>query len=129
MTITAPTVAPMAPTAKNMGRNSLNAAEWAVLGRSDGEGKSVMTVDLCGPGGSGSRLESPLLGDNLSPAAGRYILMPESLGRHNNTIGLTNDFRVLSPRKISGILRLTPRMTPHISAAPTANGAYRKRRA
>src|SRR5689334_12456719 len=58
MTITAPTVAPMAPTAKNMGRNSLNAAERAVFGRSDGEGKSVMTVDLYGPGGPGSRLES-----------------------------------------------------------------------
>ena len=65
----------------------------------------------------------------LSPTAGgrasRYILMPESGAGHNNTIGLTGFFSALGHRQTSAILRLTPRNTAHISAAPTANGAYR----
>jgi hypothetical protein len=57
----------------------------------------------------------------------RYILMPESLAGDNNTIGLTCYFRLLGLRKRFENLRLTPRRTAHISAAPTANGVYRKR--
>src|SRR5579871_2722667 len=63
----------------------------------------------------------------LSPTAGLYILMPESRFGHNNTIGLMGDFRRLGRCQRSAILRLTPRIHAHISAAPTANGAYQKR--
>src|SRR5947199_2774041 len=60
------------------------------------------------------------------PNGGRcYILMPESRCGHNNTIGLTGFFRPLSLCQTSAILSLTLRKHAHISAAPTANGAYR----
>src|SRR5689334_15306098 len=65
----------------------------------------------------------------LSPTAGLYILMPESRSGHNNTIGLMGVFRWLSLCQRSAILRLTPRKAAHISAAPTENGVYQKRRA
>src|SRR5262249_35317469 len=41
-----PRARPIAPTAKRTGLNSAKARLLAVLGRSDGEGKSVMTIDL-----------------------------------------------------------------------------------
>ena len=52
--------------------------------------------------------------------------MPESPAGDKNTIGLTRLFSLLGLRKTSAILRLTPRWAAHISAAPTANGVYRK---
>jgi hypothetical protein len=55
----------------------------------------------------------------------RYILMPESRFRHKNTIGLMWFFSVLGRCQKIAILRLTPPRSAHISAAPTANGAYR----
>ena len=56
---------------------------------------------------------------------GSYILMPESRSRHYDTIGLTRFFRALADCQTIAILRLTPQRSAHISAAPTANGAYR----
>ena len=52
-----------------------------------------------------------------------YILMPESPGGDNNTIGLVCLFRLLELRELFPNLRLTPRRAAHISAAPKANGA------
>jgi hypothetical protein len=51
--------------------------------------------------------------------------MPESPAEHNNTIGLTGILGRLELRQNSAILRLTRKIGAHISAAPTANGAYR----
>jgi hypothetical protein len=42
----------------------------AVFGRPDGEGKSVMTIDLNGPGRSGPRLGLAAVPGILSPAVG-----------------------------------------------------------
>ena len=78
---------------------------------------------------AGPRLRLAAVVHILSPTAGLYILMPERPTGHNNTIGLTGVFRRLRRFQRSAILRLTPTKHAHISAAPTANGAYRKRRA
>src|SRR5471030_949674 len=100
----APSVRPMAPTAKNTGRNSRNAAKLAAFGRSDGGGKSVMTVDLCGPGGPDLGLSWPPLRTFCPQRRGRYILMPERAFGHNNTIGLTRFFSALAGRQTFAIL-------------------------
>ena len=74
---------------------------------------------------TGPRLGLAAVVHILSPTTGLYILMPESRPAHNNTIGLTRFLRALSRCQTFAILRLTPRKPAHISAAPTANGAYR----
>jgi hypothetical protein len=51
--------------------------------------------------------------------------MPQSPAKHNNTIGLTGNSAGPEVRQNSAILRLTRKIGAHISAAPTANGAYR----
>jgi len=59
---------------------------------------------------------------------GRYILMPERPGGHNNTIGLVGVFRVL--RRFQGFVTLAfdTRKAAHISAAPETNGVAERRR-
>ena len=86
-----------------------------------------MTVDLCGSGGPDLGLGCRRCARFVPNGRDRYILMPESPAGDNNTIGLTCFFRLLGLRKEFENLRLTPRRTAHISAAPTANGVYRKR--
>jgi hypothetical protein len=66
-----------------------------------------MTADLYGPGGPGLSLGWPPSCTFLSPTAGIYILMPESLSAHNNTIGLTGFCGALSLCQTFAILRLT----------------------
>jgi hypothetical protein len=124
-----PIVSPIAAKAKRTGRNSTKTSPWgAVLGessRSDGGGESVMTIDLSGPVISRPQLWVAPLGRFCPQRPNSYILMPESRFGHNNTIGLTWFFRLLADCQTIAILRLTPQRSAHISAAPTANGAYR----
>ena len=52
---------------------------WRLSGRPDGGGESVMTIDLCGSGGSGPRLGVVAVGTFCPQRQGdSYILMPES---------------------------------------------------
>ena len=81
-----------------------------------------MTVDLYGPGGPGLGLGWRRWARFCPQRPIVYILMPESLLRHNNTIGLMSVFSALGLRQTIAIFALTPREAPHISAAPTANG-------
>src|SRR5262249_40231661 len=83
----------MVTTAKRTGRNSAKAKLLTPFGRPDGEGKSVMTVDLYGPGGRRTSAWVGHLFEGFCPQTvgycRRYILMPESRSGHNNTIGST----------------------------------------
>src|SRR3990167_8369102 len=119
----------MSPIAPRTGQITPKAVLLAVFGRSDGEGKTVMTVDLLRVRWVRTSARVGVAGTILSPTAVRYILMPKSPAGHNNTIGLTCFLLIPRDRLTSAILRLTPLGPAHISAAPTANGVYRKRRA
>ena len=92
--------------------------------RPDGEGLSVMTTDLSGSGSSGPQARDAPLYTFCPQRQGCYILMPQSLSEHKNTIGLTDFPAASGLRQMSAILRLTHINQAHISAAPTANGAY-----